>query len=62
MPFMLDRTKFEMVLAGLKWCQGKSIVNIISPNVDEKLFKEQAADEEKHGATNVYCGLRHAGP
>ena len=25
-PFMLDASKFEIVLAGLKWCQGKPIV------------------------------------
>jgi len=31
-PFMLDASKFEIVMAGLKWCQGKPIVNSISLN------------------------------
>ena len=26
-PFMLDASKFDIVVAGLKWCQGKPIVN-----------------------------------
>ena len=29
-PFMLDASKFEIVMAGLKWCQGKCIMNSIS--------------------------------
>jgi 5-methyltetrahydrofolate--homocysteine methyltransferase len=32
-PFMLDASKFEIVMAGLKWCQGKPIVNSISLKV-----------------------------
>jgi 5-methyltetrahydrofolate--homocysteine methyltransferase len=32
-PFMLDASKFDIVLAGLKWCQGKCIVNSISLKV-----------------------------
>ncbi len=38
-PFMLDASKFEIVLPGLKWCQGKPIVNSISLKVGEKLFE-----------------------
>jgi 5-methyltetrahydrofolate--homocysteine methyltransferase len=48
-PFMLDASKFEIVMAGLKWCQGKSIVNSISLKVGEELFKEQATLLRKHG-------------
>ncbi|KAH8083471.1 methionine synthase [Aureococcus anophagefferens] len=29
-PFMIDSSKFDIVEAGLKWCQGKCIVNSIS--------------------------------
>ena len=38
--FVLDTSKFDIVMAGVKWCQGKCIVNSISLKVDEKLFKE----------------------
>ena len=49
-PFMLDASKFDIVLAGLKWCQGKPIVNSISLKVGEELFKEHATLLKKHGA------------
>jgi len=52
-PFMLDASKFEIVMAGLKWCQGKPIVNSISLKVGEELFKEQATLLKKHGAAIV---------
>lgn len=48
-PFMLDASKFEIVMAGLKWCQGKPIVNSISFKVGEMLFKEQSTLLRKHG-------------
>ena len=34
--FMLDALKFDIVLAGLKWCQGKRIINSISLKVGEE--------------------------
>ncbi len=37
-PFMLDASKFEVGLAGLKWYQGKPIVNSVSLKVGETLF------------------------
>merc|ERR1711871_855006 len=52
-PFMLDSSKFDIVLAGLKWCQGKSIVNSISLKVGEELFIEHATILKKHGAAVV---------
>lgn len=52
-PFMLDASKFDIVLAGLKWCQGKPIVNSISLKVGEALFKEHATLLRKHGAAVV---------
>jgi len=60
-PFMLDASKFEIVMAGLKWCQGKPIVNSISLKVGEKLFKEQATLLKKHGAAVVVMAFDENG-
>jgi len=60
-PFMLDASKFEIVLAGLKWCQGKPIVNSISLKVGEKLFIEHATLLKKHGAAVVVMAFDEEG-
>jgi 5-methyltetrahydrofolate--homocysteine methyltransferase len=60
-PFMLDASKFEIVMAGLKWCQGKCIVNSISLKVGEELFKEQATLLKKHGAAVVVMAFDEEG-
>ena len=60
-PFMLDASKFEIVLAGLKWCQGKPIINSISLKVGEKLFMEQATLLRKHGAAVVVMAFDEEG-
>eukprot|EP01035_Chromulina_nebulosa_P040908 gene40908-55286_t len=60
-PFMLDASKFEIVLAGLKWCQGKAIVNSISLKVGEALFKEHATLLKKHGAAVVVMAFDEQG-
>jgi len=60
-PFMLDASKFEIVMAGLKWCQGKPIVNSISLKVGEELFKEQATLLRKHGAAVVVMAFDEDG-
>jgi Pterin binding enzyme/Homocysteine S-methyltransferase len=60
-PFMLDASKFEIVLAGLKWCQGKPIVNSISLKVGEELFKEHATLLKKHGAAVVVMAFDENG-
>jgi 5-methyltetrahydrofolate--homocysteine methyltransferase len=60
-PFMLDASKFEIVVAGLKWCQGKCIVNSISLKVGEELFKEQATLLKKHGAAVVVMAFDEQG-
>merc|ERR1719162_1616683 len=60
-PFMLDASKFEIVMAGLKWCQGKPIVNSISLKVGEELFKEQATLLRKHGAALVCMAFDEEG-
>jgi 5-methyltetrahydrofolate--homocysteine methyltransferase len=48
-------------MAGLKWCQGKPIVNSISLKVGEKLFKEQATLLRKHGAAIVVMAFDEDG-
>jgi 5-methyltetrahydrofolate--homocysteine methyltransferase len=58
---MLDASKFEIVLAGLKWCQGKPIVNSISLKVGEALFIEQAILLRKHGAAIVVMAFDELG-
>ena len=60
-PFMLDASNFKIVMAGLKWCQGKPIVNSISLKVGEALFKEQATLLKKHGAAAVVMAFDEQG-
>mmetsp|Transcript_11469 Transcript_11469/g.19060 ORF Transcript_11469/g.19060 Transcript_11469/m.19060 type:complete len:1422 (-) Transcript_11469:114-4379(-) len=60
-PFMLDASKFDIVLAGLKWCQGKCIINSISLKVGEELFMEQATLLKKHGAAVVVMAFDEDG-
>merc|ERR1719491_1140419 len=60
-PFMLDASKFEIVMAGLKWCQGKTIVNSISLKVGVAKFKENATLLKKHGAAVVVMAFDEEG-
>eukprot|EP00538_Stauroneis_constricta_P012612 CAMPEP_0119547530 /NCGR_PEP_ID=MMETSP1352-20130426/1633_1 /TAXON_ID=265584 /ORGANISM="Stauroneis constricta, Strain CCMP1120" /LENGTH=1423 /DNA_ID=CAMNT_0007592477 /DNA_START=1 /DNA_END=4272 /DNA_ORIENTATION=+ len=60
-PFMLDASKFEIVMAGLKWCQGKPIVNSISLKVGEEQFIEHATLLRKHGAAVVVMAFDEEG-
>jgi len=60
-PFMLDASKFDIVVAGMKWCQGKSIINSISLKVGEELFKEHATLIKKHGAAVVVMAFDEDG-
>ena len=60
-PFMLDASKFDIVLAGLKWCQGKCIINSISLKVGEELFIEHATLLKKHGAAVVVMAFDEEG-
>ncbi|GMI02396.1 hypothetical protein TrST_g2530, partial [Triparma strigata] len=60
-PFMLDASNFKIVIAGLKWCQGKPIVNSISLKVGEELFKEHATLLKKHGAAAVVMAFDENG-
>jgi 5-methyltetrahydrofolate--homocysteine methyltransferase len=60
-PFMIDSSKFEIVEAGLKNTQGKSIVNSISLKVGEEEFIRQARIVKKHGAAVVVMAFDENG-
>lgn len=60
-PFMIDSSKFEIVEAGLKWVQGKSIVNSISLKVGEEEFKRHATICKKHGCAIVVMAFDENG-
>merc|ERR1719484_108203 len=60
-PFMIDSSKFDIVLAGLKWCQGKCIVNSVSLKVGEELFVKHATLLRKHGAAIVVMAFDEQG-
>ncbi|MFT7578795.1 MAG: 5-methyltetrahydrofolate--homocysteine methyltransferase [Myxococcota bacterium] len=52
-PTMVDSSKFEVIEAGLKCLQGKSIVNSISLKEGEAAFIEQARICRRYGAAVV---------
>ncbi|CAM9406723.1 unnamed protein product, partial [Ectocarpus fasciculatus] len=60
-PFMIDSSKFPIVEAGLKWVQGKSIVNSISLKVGEEEFKRHARIVKAHGAAVVVMAFDEDG-
>jgi len=60
-PFMIDSSKFDIVLEGLKWCQGKPIINSISLKVGEEEFIRQATLIRKHGAAVVLMAFDEQG-
>ena len=60
-PFMIDSSKFFIVEAGLKCCQGKCIVNSISMKEGEQAFREHAATVKRHGAAVVVMAFDEEG-
>ncbi len=52
-PVMIDSSKWEVIMAGLKCVQGKSIVNSISLKEGEALFLAHARDVMRMGAAVV---------
>jgi 5-methyltetrahydrofolate--homocysteine methyltransferase len=60
-PFMIDSSKFHIVEAGLKCCQGKGIVNSISMKEGEEKFKEQARLVKRHGSAVVVMAFDEEG-
>ena len=60
-PFMIDSSKFHIVEAGLKCCQGKCIINSISLKEGEALFRSQATTIRRHGAAVVVMAFDEQG-
>ncbi len=60
-PVMVDSSKWEAMIAGLKCIQGKSIVNSISLKEGEAPFLEQAAELRRHGAAVVVMAFDEQG-
>ena len=52
-PVMIDSSKWEVIMAGLKCVQGKSIVNSISLKEGEEVFLSHARDVKSMGAAVV---------
>jgi 5-methyltetrahydrofolate--homocysteine methyltransferase len=52
-PVMIDSSDWQVIVAGLKCVQGKSIVNSISLKEGEKVFIEHARDVMRYGAAVV---------
>src|SRR6185295_10679778 len=52
-PVMIDSSKWQIIEAGLKCVQGKSIVNSISMKEGEEKFLEQAKKVRRYGAATV---------
>jgi 5-methyltetrahydrofolate--homocysteine methyltransferase len=61
LPIMIDSSKWNVIEAGLKCTQGKSIVNSISLKEGEEKFKEQAKLVKKYGAAVIVMAFDEAG-
>ncbi len=60
-PIMVDSSKFDVIVAGLKCLQGKGIVNSISLKEGEDKFIDHAHDIQKLGAAVVVMAFDEAG-
>jgi len=60
-PVMIDSSKFDVLVAGLKSIQGKAIVNSISLKVGEEEFVRQATLIKKFGAGVVVMAFDEKG-
>lgn len=61
LPIMIDSSKWEVIEAGLKCVQGKSIVNSISLKEGEEKFKESAEKVKRYGASAVVMAFDETG-
>lgn len=61
LPFMIDSSKWEVIEAGLKCIQGKSIVNSISLKEGEDLFLAHAKQIKRYGAAVVVMAFDENG-
>ena len=60
-PIMIDSSKWEVLEAGLKCVQGKSIINSISLKEGEEVFKQQARLAKLYGAAVVIMAFDEQG-
>ena len=60
-PIMIDSSKWEVIEAGLKCLQGKSIVNSISLKEGEEIFIERARMIQSLGAATVVMAFDEQG-
>lgn len=60
-PIMIDSSKFEVIENGLKYVQGKCIVNSISMKEGEAEFRRQANLLRKYGAAAVVMAFDEQG-
>ena len=60
-PVMIDSSKWEVILAGLKCLQGKPIVNSISLKEGETVFLEHARTIRRYGAAVVVMAFDEQG-
>merc|ERR1719353_1818207 len=61
LPLMIDSSKFHIVEAGLKCCQGKCIVNSISLKEGEEEFIKKAKIVKRFGAAVVVMAFDEKG-
>ncbi|KGO80433.1 methionine synthase [Flavobacterium beibuense F44-8] len=60
-PIMIDSSKWEIIEAGLKVVQGKSVVNSISLKEGEELFIEHAKKVKRYGAAVIVMAFDEVG-
>lgn len=61
LPVMIDSSKWDVIEAGLKCLQGKSIVNSISLKEGEEVFKQHAKAIRDYGAAVVVMAFDERG-
>lgn len=60
-PVMIDSSKWEVIIAGLKCVQGKCIVNSISMKEGEEIFLAHARELRRYGAAAVVMAFDETG-
>ena len=60
-PIMIDSSKWEIIEAGLKCVQGKSVVNSISLKVGEEQFIKEAKLIKRYGAATIVMAFDEEG-
>ena len=60
-PLMIDSSKWSVIEAGLKCCQGKAVVNSISLKEGEEAFIDRAREVRRFGAAVVVMAFDEVG-